>query len=334
MTREYGEAGERVAAQVLQGRIPQSLFDFPLSEELIRAARQVVVHSDFAAEQVRGMVPQATVSVVPMGIRLPPLIDRDEARLLLDLPKNVFILSSITAVNPYKRLDVVLRALSRVRKRSPIFMLIAGNVSSHVPLERWIGVYGLDGAVELLGFVDDRSARLIAAASDALVNLRYPTAGETSASLLRLMASGRPVLVSSAGSFTELPDGAVSKVPVDVLEEDTLEAMLEAFIADPALARDLGANGRRFVEERHTINHMAVAYHRVLKESVDHLPVPPVVDVVESIDLHLPETARGDDIVTDQIARAMVELGLGSDLNVSEAVAQAMVDLGLGPDKM
>ncbi len=206
MATQYGEAGAHAASQVLQGRLSRELFEFPMSEGLIRSAKHIVVHSQFAANQVRNWVPEARISVVPMGIKLPPLIDQHDARLLLGLQDDIVILSSITAVNPYKRLDVVLRALSRVRKRAAVLMLVAGNVSSHVPLGRWISVYGLDGIVERLGFVDDRTARVLAAASDILVNLRYPTAGETSASLLRLMAAGKPVVVSDAGSFRELPD--------------------------------------------------------------------------------------------------------------------------------
>ncbi len=335
MASQYGEAGAQAASQVLQGRLPRALFEFPMSEGLIRSAKQVVVHSKFAADQVRSWVPSACVSVVPMGIRLPPLIDRQSARLMLDLPQDVFILSSITAVNPYKRLDVVLRALSRVRKQTAVLMFIAGNVSSHVPLRRWISVYGLGGIVEQMGFVDDRTARVLAAASDTLVNLRYPTAGETSASLLRLMAAGRPVLVSDAGSFRELPDDAVAKIPVDVLEEETVEAMLAALIADPDLARQLGANARRYVEEHHTINHMAAVYHRILQPMVGGLAAPPVVDVDESIDLTMAvKPAAVQNLLTDQVARAMVELGVGSHPKLSQSVAESMVELGLGPDKM
>ncbi len=334
MTAEYGERGAEVATHVLHGRLPHALFEFPLSEALIRSAERVVVHSQFASDQVQRWVPSVRVSVVPMGVKLPPLIDRDEARSLMDLPRDVFVLSSITAVNPYKRIDVVLRAVSRLRKRMPVLMLLAGNVSSHVPLDRWINVYGLDGAVERFGFVDDRTARLLAAASDALVNLRYPTAGETSASLLRLMAARRPVLVSDAGTFKEIPDDAVAKVPVDALEEETVEAMLEAFATRPQFAYQVGSNARRFVEDHHSIHHMVAAYHRVLQPIVENLAEPPHSDTNESIGLTAVESKRRHDVLTDQVALAMVELGLASHAKLSKSVARSMVELGLGPDKM
>ena len=335
MAREYGEQGAAVAVRVLQGRLPGVLFDCPLSEEIIRAAQHVVVHSEFSREQVRALEPGADVSVLPMGIRIPPLIDQRSARSALSLPPDAFIVASVTAINPYKRLDVVLRAISRLRRDVPVYMILAGSVSSHVPIERWIGLYGLNGLVEQLGFVDDRTARLVAAAADVLVNLRYPTAGETSASLLRLMAAGRPVLVSDAGSFREVPDDAVVKVPVDALEEDTVEALLRAMHARPDLARQVGANARRFIEQNHTLNHMVAAYHRVLSEEGGlDLVRPDPVDCTESIDLDMRVGAPPLDPLVESVGVAMVELGLGANERLQREVAGALAELGLAPDKM
>ncbi len=335
MSRRYGDKGLQVADQVLRGRLPPSLFDFPLSEDVIDASKQVIVHSEFGLRQIRNWVPNANVGVIPMGIRVPPLIDRDRARAALSLPRNVFVVASITMVNPYKRLDVILRALSRFRRKTAAYMMVAGNVSPHVPLNRWISLYGLEGIVETLGFVDDRTARLVAAAADVLVNLRYPTAGETSASLLRIMAAGRPVLVSDDGSFRELPDIAVAKVPVDAVEEETVEAFLEAFSADPDLSSQIGINARTYIEQHHTLNEMVAGYWRVLRDATGiDLPLPCRVDTVEVIDLELPDASASFDPIMDQIGRAIGDLGLGGDEDLLRDVAESLVDLGLQPDKM
>ncbi len=334
MRREYGEEGARAAERVLQGRLPATLFDFPLSEDVIRGARHVAVHSEFSRAQVRGWVPEADVSVIPMGIRLPPLIDKRVARRLLNLADDVFIVASITMVNPYKRLDVVLQALSRLKRRTPVYFSIAGNVSPHVPLDRWVSLYGLQGEVERFGFVDDRTARLLAAAADALVNLRFPTAGETSASLLRIMAAGRPVLMSDAGSFRELPDDAVAKVPVDALEVETLEALLEALWSDPELSRQLGANARAFIEERHSLGAMVAAYHDVLHYRLGlELPVPTSIDSREMLVIPDGVDASHDPLM-DAAGRSIAEMGLAGDDRLQHGVAEALADLGLLPDKM
>ena len=56
-------------------------------------------------------------------------------------------------------------------------------------------------AVRFAGYVEAGSVKTHVAACDVFLNLRYPTAGETSASLLRLMGWGKPVIVTDYGQF-------------------------------------------------------------------------------------------------------------------------------------
>ena len=58
------------------------------------------------------------------------------------------------------------------------------------------------------------------AACDICVNLRSPTMGETSGSVIRQLSLGKPVVVSDVGWFAELPDDVALKVPVDARETD------------------------------------------------------------------------------------------------------------------
>ncbi len=68
MRARYGTAADAVAAQVLRGQNPPAMFDYPLNEELIRAARLVVTHSPSAAAWVERLVPGTETRVVPMGV--------------------------------------------------------------------------------------------------------------------------------------------------------------------------------------------------------------------------------------------------------------------------
>ena len=52
------------------------------------------------------------------------------------------------------------------------------------------------------------------AACDIVLNLRYPTVGESSGSLLRALGLGKAVLVSEVGSFAEFSGDVCLKVPV------------------------------------------------------------------------------------------------------------------------
>ena len=53
------------------------------------------------------------------------------------------------------------------------------------------------------------------AACDIVLNLRYPTVGESSGTLLRALGMGKAVVVTDVGSFREYPDEICLKAPVD-----------------------------------------------------------------------------------------------------------------------
>ena len=107
------------------------------------------------------------------------------------------------------------------------------------------------------------------AATDVGVNLRFPTGGETSSTCLRLLGLGRPVVVSDTGWFAEIPDSCCAKVPVDSLEEPTLDAMLEALLARPDLRRALGENASRWARDHHSVEAAVDAYAAVVETVAD-----------------------------------------------------------------
>ena len=96
---------------------------------------------------------------------------------------------------------------------------------------------------------EDELWRLLAAC-DAVVSLRWPTMGETSAAAVRALSLGKPLVVSDVGAFRELPDEVAIKVPVGEGEIDALVAAIERAAAEPgdgrgrARARRDGARAR------------------------------------------------------------------------------------------
>ena len=76
-------------------------------------------------------------------------------------------------------------------------------------------------------YVPEERLWSLMAACDVLVNLRSPTMGETSGSVIRGLSLGKPMLVSDVGWFSELPDDVALKIPVDEYEVPTIAAALE-----------------------------------------------------------------------------------------------------------
>jgi glycosyltransferase involved in cell wall biosynthesis len=140
------------------------------------------------------------------------------------------------------------------------------------------------------------------AACDVLVNLRYPTMGETSGSVIRALSLGKPLLVSDVGWFSELPDDAVLKVPVDEHEVRVIEAAL-GVAADHG--GSLGAAARSYVEREHALAAVADRYVAAL------------------------EVAAGGDAVNDAVLWRIAEAAAAAGIDDPTSLAQAAIDAGI-----
>ena len=106
-------------------------------------------------------------------------------------------------------------------------------------------------------------------AVDIGVNLRSPTWGESSGTLIRLMSHGVPTLVTDAGAFSELPDEAVVKVPSwsgdPVL---AVERALRALLGDADRRARIGVAARKYVKEVCDPHGVAECYARFIRDAV------------------------------------------------------------------
>ena len=332
LEREYGPEGVAAGRSLLHGAEPDDIDRFSLSEQYVRAAKVTLVHSEYAANAVRERTPEADVRVIPMGIPLPAQISPSAARRRLGLADSDFLLASVTHVNPYKRLPTVLRALRRLLTHVPHARLIlAGTGSESQSMRDEIEILGLQNVVRTYGYVDETTARMVAAAADVCVNLRYPTAGETSASLLRLLGAGKPVLVSDAGASAELPDGVAIKIPVDHLEVESITKYLIELESHPQLRKDLEVASRWHVAEKHSMGRTVDAYRAALFDAyglqLAELPRAIVEEPAPAQPAPEGKLVRSDTTVS--VATAIRELDLRDSSTAIESAAAALSDLGL-----
>jgi glycosyltransferase involved in cell wall biosynthesis len=334
MERLYGKTGARLAEQVLRGNVPSQLSDFPLFEDYVDAASMTVVHSHHARRLVLERSPHANVAVVPMGIPLPCPIDARRARRSLGIPEGAFVIASVTHVNPYKRLDVVMRALRRIVDAVPdAILVVAGSMAPGLNLEEIARLYGVHHRVKFLGYVSDANARLVAQAADVCVNLRHPSMGETSASLLRLLGAGKPVLVTDDESMCDYPPDVALRVPVDAFEDEMIAEIMIMLADQPSVRASAGAKAREFVEREHSMNATIEGYRRVIQDafgidlpaviaSNTHELAPPVLEIRTD---QPPSMSWLDHRVVD----ALHGSGIGDQNVTIHAVARAIRDLRL-----
>jgi glycosyltransferase involved in cell wall biosynthesis len=242
-------------------------FALPLFEPIGARSRGVLVHSRSAEAQVRCRLPATPVERVPMGIPRGPQLDRDGARHRLGIPPEQVLVGAFGFLTPIKRLDVLAAALRAAWPRCPeLRLVLVGEASPGLRLEKIFTPSELAGGrVEHRGYVAEDEYRDWMAATDVAVNLRFPSAGETSASLLRLLGDGKCTLVSAYRQFLEIPAAAAVRIPLGAEEEETLVRELVALARDPERRIRIGRAAQAFVAAEHSMEAAARGFSSAIQ---------------------------------------------------------------------
>src|SRR5450432_4346022 len=220
-----------------------------MTRRLLESARGVVVHSRFMEAQVRAADFTGPVAVIPHGAWIPEA-DRNGYRHKLGLDESTPLVGIFGFLKPYKRIAESLRAFRRLVHLAPnAKMILVGEPHPEFPIEPMIRGMGLAANVRALGFAPIGEFVGYLSACDIVLNLRYPTVGESSGTLLRALGLGKAVMVSELGSFQEFPDDVCLKVPVGAGEEDLIFEYLNLLVSRPEVAQALGARARTYVAE-------------------------------------------------------------------------------------
>ncbi|HUG81585.1 MAG TPA: glycosyltransferase [Bryobacterales bacterium] len=221
----------------------------PMNRTLIERSGALIVHSRFMVNEVLAAKSDAAVKQIPHGAWIPE-VDRNAARNRLGVDETTPLIGIFGFLKPYKRIAQALRAMQRLVKLDPrARMILVGEEHADLPLKRLLSQLQLEDHVRLLGYVPVEDLAELIGAVDICLNLRYPTAGETSGTLLRALGLGRAVIVSDVGSFSELPDDICLKAPVDASEVEVLTDYLSLLCSRPEFAHAMGARARYHVAE-------------------------------------------------------------------------------------
>ena len=259
---ERGPAGVATALRRHWGVFSEAeQFLDPLNRALLDRSRGVIVHNRWSAEQVRRSDPGLPVGQVPH--HLAPISEhgREQARQQIGLAPDEVMLASFGFIARYKRVDSLLEAYMALRRERPeVRCFLVGEPDPALDLPGGLDRLGLRDRVVVTGYVALEQFYRYIAACDVAVNLRYPTAGETSGALLRLLGCGKAVILSNVQPFAEWPDDVCLKVDLGPAEVPMLLHYLRRLVQDAALRRQLGENARRYVGTHHTLERSAAEY--------------------------------------------------------------------------
>jgi glycosyltransferase involved in cell wall biosynthesis len=242
-----GAAALRRAIPTAGGEAPPAWYEQPLLTRVLLYARGVIVHSRHAFAEVRRAHPRAVVRLVHHGVAPPP----DEHPRPPDRP---FTVGTFGGLTEEKRVGAVVRGFALFRRtHHDARLVLAGDAAPNVPVGELLAEHGVADAAAATGRLPlDAMERLIQECG-AVVQLRWPTAGEASGATLRALRLGRPTVVAGCGWFADLPDDAGLKIPPAqpaAAEAASLADALGRLAADPDLRARLAAGARAYAARR------------------------------------------------------------------------------------
>jgi glycosyltransferase involved in cell wall biosynthesis len=309
MEREHGVVGRLLAHGVLDKRIPplweSRPEDFPLAGFVLEHATGLIVHSRTVHDLARAAGYERPISVVPHPAWPVPSLQPERIA-------GGSVVGCFGVVNSSKRIPELLRAFARVRARHPdATLLLVGPTSPGFDLDRRLQRLGLESeGLHREGWVDERRLWSLMAGVDVCVNLRQPTMGETSGSVIRSLSLGKPLVVSEVGWFAELPGDVALQVPVGEDEVDALDAALELLVTRADVREQMGGAASELARREHDLDRVADLYAAALEEAAGGEAVRKAV-VREVSEAAADAGISPDSAEAGEIARRLAEVELG-----------------------
>jgi glycosyltransferase involved in cell wall biosynthesis len=245
-------------------------YAYPLFRLPVESSRLVAVHNEFMAAAVSDEVPAAEVVRIPMPIEpvavAPGAVQALRARY--GIAPGDFVVGTFGLVTREKRVETVARAVARAAASRPgLRLLVVGPAADGQALHARLGALGAGERAIVTGRVPMADLAAHIELSDAVVHLRYPTARETSAALLRVLAQGRPTVMADLEHLADVPMDAVVRADVADEEGEVTRAILR-LAESPSLRERLGRAARAFVAREHAPARAAEAYAAAIERAI------------------------------------------------------------------
>jgi glycosyltransferase involved in cell wall biosynthesis len=237
-------------------------FARPMLKRIAGSSRAVIVHNPAALARVLDHAPGARVVLIPHFFL--PLAPPDEADVLRFRGRTRYLFGVFGYLRESKRLFTVLKAFARLRKiTSEVELLVAGEFHSS-DLAKALEPFLKNPGVRRLGHMSAAEFALATAAVDCCINLRYPSAGETSGVGVRMMGMGKPVICTDGEENAGLPDHTYLAVDPGLREEAHLFEHMCLLAGSPELGRQMGRRAADHILRYHSMEAVSEQYWKTL----------------------------------------------------------------------
>lgn len=235
-----------------------------------------VVHARFYADVLR------TSCRGPVRVLRLPFADMNITPMRRRGAGDPLVVATVGDANPNKRHESVIAAIGAdpALRQGVIYRVLGHAAPDRAAALRQQAVEA--GVVlELHGWLPAEALRTAMGEVDVFCCLRWPVSEGASASAIVGLLSGRPLVVANAGSFLDLPDAYVLRVPAGD-EAPALTSHLLALLRYPEVGWELGAAARAWAREAFQVSHYADGLLDLLQQVQSTRPVTRMLHALDA----------------------------------------------------
>jgi glycosyltransferase involved in cell wall biosynthesis len=268
----YGEWTRGLARELWKNRARSAAdpryFDHPMLKRVVSVSKGVIVHNPAAAAAVRAHG-GTNVFEIPHLFLAPPLPSQaevDTLRKARGVPPETLLAGVFGHLRESKRIPVILRAMQRLWGEGlDVRLLVQGEFSSS-DLERALRDQLRSPHILRAGYLEPTEFWKYAAATDLCINLRYPSAGETSGIAISMMGIQKPVIFTAGAEISRFPENACLRVDLGPVEEDHLAGLIRWMASDRSALSEIGSRAGAHVLAEHNADRIAQRFWEMLRE--------------------------------------------------------------------
>ncbi len=265
---DMGKLGEIISAG-MGGEL--LYYMYPLNKVVLDTSQLIIMHNSYYSSVIRENFPGKNTKFIPHNARHRkiPKSRTKQIRKKLSIPDNALIVASFGFMNEVKKIGLISQVLRRLMPKHPdLYYLICGQDREGVVRGSYFDYPEIRDRVKVSGYVEGlEQFTEYMEASDIVLNLRFPSAGETSGTMIRSMAQGKPVVVYDLPTLSDIPDDALVKIPYEA-DFRHLYDRLSELITDRSLREKTGKAAFNYAREELDMKKNASMYRAAIEASL------------------------------------------------------------------
>lgn len=270
----YGEWSRSEAQDLWRNRARSAsdsrYFARPMLKRPAERSKAVIVHNPGARNTVLRHSPQTPVHEIPHLFLDPKAPSESEVQAFREregIGPETLLVGVFGHLRESKRISVILRAMERLWAGGADAMLLVQGSFASTDLDRALRPQLENPRILRKGFLEEPDFWRWAAATDVCLNLRWPSANETSGIAVSMMGIGRTVMFTQGEEISRLPENACLRVGIGPEEDAAISSLLGWLAENPGIAPEIGKRAAAHIRSQHSLDRVAGMYWKVLQQT-------------------------------------------------------------------